>query len=174
MISFSELKDNLYTIISSLSSQVIIWGDQNASTPEGDYIRLKITNFSKIGFEDWVGKPDETGIAPTQGDREFILSIQSISANSVEILASLIEKLGETEGLEQLSANKLAYVGEEGQINDITTKIGDRFEHRAVVDIRFRISKNYTADLGSNTGYIESVEVKSKVNTFEDNYLIES
>jgi hypothetical protein len=174
MINFNALKTNIALLITDLTSQVVIWGDQNSSTPTGDFIRIKIDNFSKIGFEDWTGHPDDTGIAPTQGDREIILSIQSISINSMQILAELVGDLELQETLGSLREKKLVYVNQEGDITDITTKIGDRFESRAVLNLRFRISRNYTVDNGDNTNYVKTVEIKSKVDNFEDEYNIES
>lgn len=174
MIDFSLLKTNLFDLIEDLTSEVIVWGDQNSSTPTGDFIRLKIDNLSKIGFEDWTGRPDDTGIAPTQGDREIILSVKSISINAMQILTELVGKLELQENLQSLREKKLVYVNQEGNITDITTKIADRFESRAAVDLRFRISRNYTVDNGDNTNYIKTVEIKSKVDNFEDEYKIES
>ena len=174
MINFSALETNLLDLIGNLTGEYTIWGSRNGSMPKGDFIRVKIDNLSKIGFEDWTGRPDDTGIAPTQGDREITLSVQSISINAMQILAELVSKLELQENLQSLKEKKLVYVNQEGDITDLTTKIGGRFESKAVVGLRFRISKNYTVDNGDNTNYIKTVEIKSKVDNFEDEYNIES
>ncbi len=174
MISFDSLKRNISKLIVSLTSQKVIFEDQNANTSSVDYILLKITGLDFIGFDDSTARPDDAGIATTQGDREFILSLQAISKNGMEILASLIEKLNLQSTLPQLKEKKLAYIGLDGSITDITTEIGGRFEQRSVVDLRFRISKNYTSDAGDNVNVVETIQIASTVDGFENDFDIET
>ncbi len=174
MISFDSLKRSVAKLVVGLTGLPVVWQDQNANTESGDYVLLKITGLERIGFNDSTAKPDVTGIATTQGDREFILSLQAISKNGMEILAGLDEKLNLKSTLPELHTKKLAYIGLDGSISDITTQIDGRFEQRSTVDLRFRISKNYSSDTGDDVGVIETIPIASTVGTFENDFIIDT
>lgn len=175
MINYKSLQTNLAALIKTLTNQVIVWSNQNANTPNGDFLAMKITSMKFIGATDWTDKPDETGNAATQGDRELILSIQSISQNAMEILLDLLNKLNLNSTLELLSSKKLAYVGLDGDIADITVQINNSFETRATGEFVFRISKNYSNDAGDDVEVIESVETQGELdgNALVDPVLID-
>lgn len=178
MINYTTLKTNIAEIIVALTSLQVIWQEQNASTPSGDFIMLKIESLQKIGYTDSVLPPNDSGISETQGDREFILNVQCISKDAMQILSEFENKLNLKTSLELLDEAKLAYINQDGDISDITTKIGDRFENRASIDLRFRISKNYSSNTTENVGIIENVNMSQSINnddvsSFESNYTIE-
>jgi hypothetical protein len=104
------------------------------------------------------------GKIKTQGDREVVLSVLSVSQNSMEILLDLVNKLNLNLNLKYLSSRKLAYVGLDGDIADITIQINNSFESRASVEMIFRISKNYTSDIDDEIGIIEAVEMSGNFN----------
>tara|TARA_R110000868_G_scaffold156005_5_gene382686 strand:+ start:67 stop:582 length:516 start_codon:yes stop_codon:yes gene_type:complete len=169
MINFLDLQKDIRDVIVALTGLNVIWSEENGNTPSGDFVLLKINSLDKLYYQDYSGYYNNTlGKAKTQGNREFVLSVQCISKNSMGILAELISQFDLQENYELLG--KLVFVTKDGDINDITTKIDDRFEHRSAVDLRFRISKNYTQDLGDNVSYIETVQIESNINGFEDNF----
>lgn len=173
-INLKSLKTAIAEVVNTLTTKKVIWQNQNSNTPSGEFLALKISSTRFVGFTDWQGAPeiqeDETYSVPTQGDREIVLSIQCISQNSMEILLDLVDKLNLNSSLELLASKKLAYLGMDGDIADITVQINNSFETRAAVDLVFRISKNYSSDTANETGIIESVEISGELdgNGLED------
>lgn len=174
MINFKALRVNLATLVKELTENVVIFSNQNANTPSGDYIVLKVSSVRFIGATDWQGNPNEDELAETQGDREVVLSVQVISESSMEILLDLVNKLNLNSKLELLTSKKLAYVNLDGDISDITVQINNSFENRATADLVFRISKNYydaTDEEGKdNIGIVTSVGMSGQLdgNGLED------
>lgn len=166
-INIKSLKTAIAAVIKTLSTKDVIWANQNSNTPDGEFLSLKISSTRFIGFSDWQGSPelqeDETFQTPTQGDREIVLSIQCISQNSMEILLDLVDKLNLNSQLELLASKKIAYIGMDGDIADITVQINNSFETRAAVDLVFRISKNYSSVTDNETEIVESVELSGEL-----------
>lgn len=177
-VNLKSLKTALAEVLKTLSTKSVIWANQNSNTPDGEFLSLKISSMRFVGLTDWQGAPelqdDQTFSVPTQGDREIVLSIQCISQNSMEILLDLVDKLNLNSHLELLASKKLAYIGLDGDIADITVQINNSFETRAAVDLIFRISKNYSSDTANETGIIESVELSGELdgNGLEDPVVI--
>lgn len=144
-INFVDLKTNIASVIVALASVPVIWANQNAPTPNGDYIVLKLPTVRNPGGTDWESKPNAAEEAETQGDREAILSLIAVGETGMDILTNLDSSLNLSSNLELLCQNKLAYVGLESEATDITTIIGNSFETRAASEMIFRISKNYSA-----------------------------
>lgn len=173
-INYKELRTNLIFIVNSLTGEKVIWQNQNSNTPDGEFLSMKITSMRKIGGTDWEGKPvevDATFFSPTQGDREFILNIQAISQDSMEILLDLIDKLDLNTTIELLNSKKIAYVGLDGDIADITVQIDNSFETRASAELLFRISKNYTANTVNEVEIVESIGIEGEFNNDTPNPL---
>jgi hypothetical protein len=169
MINIKSLKINTATIIKQLSGLNVIWSNQNANTPAGDFILLKISSFRIIGSTDYESNPiladqllNKYKIT-TAGDREFVLSLQCISENSFEILLDLINELRLNKNLEILSEKKLVFVGQEGSVADITTMINGAFENRASVDLIFRISKNYSSEDSYEVEIINKIDINAEI-----------
>lgn len=166
-INVKSLKTAIAAVIKELTTKNVIWANQNSNTPDGEFLSLKISSTRFIGFTDWTGSPeeqeDQTFQTPTQGDREIVLSIQCISQNSMEILLDLVDKLNLNSYLELLASKKIAYIGMDGDIADITVQINNSFETRAAVDLVFRISKNYSSATDNETGIVESVEIAGEL-----------
>lgn len=162
-INFRSLKENIASVIVSLSSKVVIWSDQNAPTPDGDYIALKITSTRFIGGTDWQSKPNADEESETQGDRELVLSVICVSENSMEILLDLIDKLNLNSTLDLLGSKKLAYVDLESDAIDITTNIDSAFESRASMELIFRISKNYSSETVDAVNKVNKIGIEGEV-----------
>lgn len=158
-ILFNSLRTNLATVINTITGEKVIWSNQNSNTPSGDFILLKITSMRFVGFTDWQSKPNADEKTQTQGDREIVLSIQSISENAMGILLDLLDKLNLNSNIDLLSTNKIAFVDVEGGVNDITTQVGSSFESRAAVDLVFRISKNYSSATEDDTAIVQSIGI---------------
>ena len=62
-----------------------------------------------------------------------------------------------------LTSKKLAYIGLDGDIVDITTEINNSFETRAVVELLFRISKNYSTNTANTVEIVESVGIDGQL-----------
>lgn len=155
-VNLSELRTAIYTIINTLTGQETVWQNQNAPTPNGDYILLKTTGFIKIG-NDWQGNYQECS-SETQGDREFVLNIIAVSKEAEGILLDLIDKLELQSTLEFLTIAKMSYIDQDGSIIPLTTEINGSFETRAAVDLRFRISKNYSFDTKDNIKIVQAIQ----------------
>lgn len=162
-INYVGLKTAIVEVIKELTNQTVIWSNQNANTPTGDYLALKLSSLRKGGGLDWEGKPNSEGVSETQGDRDVVLSVISVSKDSMQILADLIDKIELSKNLELLTSKKLAYVGLDGDIVDITTQINNSFETRAVVELLFRISKNYSTDTENVVEIVESVGISGEL-----------
>ena len=52
-INIVGLKTALATVINTLTSKKVIWSDQNAPTPDGDYIAMKISSVRFVGGTDY-------------------------------------------------------------------------------------------------------------------------
>jgi len=157
------LKTALATIINTLTTKAVIWGDQNAPTPNGDYIVLKISSIRVLGATDYESKPDGDEVATTQGDREVLLSLIAVSETSLEILLNLVDKLNLYSNLELLCQNKVAYVGLESEPVDITTIINNSFESRSSAEMVFRISKNYSSATEDAVAAVTSIGIAGEV-----------
>lgn len=159
-----ELKSELATIINTLTSKKIIWSDQNAPTPNGDYIAMKISSIRFLGGTDYYSKPDSNELSKTQGDREIVLSLTCISEDGMGILLELINKLELASNLDLLCQSKIAYVSIESDPIDVTTTINNNFETRCVLQLIFRISKNYSSATEDNIKAINSIEISGEAN----------
>tara|TARA_R110000787_G_scaffold129434_2_gene241260 strand:- start:241 stop:780 length:540 start_codon:yes stop_codon:yes gene_type:complete len=144
-IKIISLKKNIATIIVAMTGVPVIWANQNAPTPDGDYIVLKIPTVRNPGGTDWEGNPNADEEVETQGDRELILSLIAVGERGMEILTNLDISLNLSTNLNLMCQNRVAYVGLESGATDITTIIGKSFEIRAAAEMIFRISKNYSA-----------------------------
>jgi hypothetical protein len=162
-VNLKDLRTAIYEVITTLTGQEVIWQNQNAPTPAGDFIILKITSLQMQG-NDWQSSPIDC-IVETQGDREVVLGIIAVSQDAMGILLELENKLELYSTLELMTNAKMAYVGRDGDIIDITTEINGSFESRASVDLRFRISKNYSSPTRDS---IKSVEGIGYEGSFED------
>lgn len=170
-IIFTDLKMALAEIVKTLSGVSVIWSNQNAPTPNGEYIAVKIELVRFLGATDYQSKPNSLGKSETQGDRELILSLMSVSDNAVEKLTTFVEKLYLNSSLELFSEKKMAYVGLDSQITDITNNIGGNFETRAFCELLFRISKNYSIAYTDTTDIINNVGIKTTVNGGKNSFV---
>ena len=85
-INIVGLKTALATVINTLTSKKVIWSDQNAPTPDGDYIAMKISSVRFVGGTDYYSKPNAGELSKTQGDREIVLSLTCVSEDGMGIL----------------------------------------------------------------------------------------
>ena len=162
-INIVGLKTALATVINTLTSKKVIWSDQNAPTPDGDYIAMKISSVRFVGGTDYYSKPNAGELSKTQGDREIILSLIAVSETSLEILLNLVDKLNLYSNLELLCQNKVAYVGLESEPVDITTIINNSFESRSSAEMVFRISKNYSSATEDAVAAVTSIGIAGEV-----------
>jgi hypothetical protein len=173
-INIVELKTALATVINTLTSKKVIWSDQNAPTPNGDYIAMKISSIRFIGGTDYYSKPNVDELSKTQGDREIVLSLTCVSQDGMGILLELINKLELPSNLDLLCQNKLVYVNIEIDPVDITTTINKSFETRSVAELIFRISKNYSSHTEDSVPIVNSIGISGDVNDQkEDPFAIE-
>jgi len=158
-IKFNILQDNLAEVINTLTGELCVWANQNAPTPDNDCIILKIDSIAFTGGTDYQSQPNNLGEYDTHGERELLLSITSMSDNSLQILLDLIESLQLELAQTLLCEKKIALGRIESQPLDITTQIGKDFEAKAIMTILFKISKNYFDDAVKIIDIVESVEI---------------
>lgn len=176
MINIKELKINLAKSIKDLTNQNVIWSNQNANTPDGDFILLKISSIRIIGALETQSAPvliDNQYFIKTFGDVEIVLSVQCISENSFDILLYFLNKLRLNLTSEIFDEKKIVFVGQEGDIIDITTTINGSFENRASVDLLFRISKNYSSEDKYSVGIVEKIGIDASLDGNAKNTPIE-
>lgn len=162
-INLIQLKSSLALVINTLTNKKVVWSNQNAPTPEGDFIAMKITSIRFIGGTDYYSKPSAGELVKTQGDREVVLSLTCISEDGMEVLLELINKLELPSNLDLLSQNKLAFVNIESDPTDVTTDINKSFETRSVVELIFRISKNYSSNTEDSLPIVNSIGISGEV-----------
>jgi len=170
-----ELKTSFAQIINNLTNKKVIWSDQNAPTPDGDYIAMKISSIRFIGATDYYSKPDENETIKTQGDREIVLSLTCVSEDAMGILLELINKLELPNNFNLLFQNKIVYVNIESDPVDITTNINKSFETRSFVELIFRISKNYSLEQEYSLPKVNSIGITGETSSSsqDDPFVIE-
>lgn len=168
-INVLGLKTALAGVINNLTSEKVLWSDQNAPTPSGDYIAMKITSIRFLGGTDYYSKPNGSELSQTQGDREILLSLICVSEDGMEILLDLINKLESPSNADLLLENKFAYVGIESDPVDVTTTINESFETRTALELIFRISKNYSSLSEESVPVVNSIGINGDVDSDQQN-----
>lgn len=175
MINFSSVKDSLYSwAFTQLGGNVpVVYYFPNAPRPTVDYISLYLSTFDQIGW-DWTQNPvDNTGISEMVGDREFNLQVQGYGGDPISMLEILRTSLQKESVLDTLRTAGIVFVSW-NKITDITALVDSRFEHRAMMDIRFRIAQIYSDDLGviNNVEVEEIIENSIGTIVFDETILI--
>ncbi len=159
-IVFSTVKTSLYNwVVANLPGGMpAIYLYSNSPRPTIDYVTLYISSVSQIAW-DYVQEPTTTsGIANQIGDREFTFQIQAYGGDPLTILNNLRSSLQKETVLDSLRANGIV-LANWFDIVDLTTLIDTRYELRASLDIRFRMSDQYT----DNHGVISTVSLEEQV-----------
>lgn len=143
----------------------VIFANQNAPRPDGDYITLLLMNIPYSG-QDWTGAVNAlTGKRTRLTDMDLLYSVQCISDDAVEILHNLRSELLSEESNELFMIDGIS-INDIGEVRDITAILGtDLLETRAIMEIRTRMIDEKTEDVG----YIESAEVGGNILDAEGN-----
>ena len=162
-MNVEAIKEHLITWVTEQGGSLAIWGRQNAPSPFNDHFVLFFNNLDQIG-EDYEGLPDAQGTYYTRGDREFTLSVQAIGFNAMGRLEKLRTSLQRLPVRDKLALGGIVYVTT-NPIQDIAALLGDVYEERASLDVRFRIG---IAQNIEDMPIIEIVDFTSSVYTFAE------
>lgn len=167
MIDFVAIETALRTWLGAATGAVVIFADQDGPQPPLPYLTLGLPGLRREGGADELR--DETELkAPagqevvlsTYGPRELTAHCQAFTAPTTgvgtarELLQQAQSALGRPDVLEQLAQVGLAVI-DEGAVTVLNLVLETRFQGRAALDVRLRV----TDGSASRTGYIETVSV---------------
>jgi hypothetical protein len=140
---------------SILPGVTVIWAEQNAPRPQGEFVTLKIISGPiKIGRDESRISETIPGQLDIIGHRSFIVSINSYGGDALVLLLKLQDSLSLLSVRDPLSTAGLT-VNDVGNVRDVTAVVDTRFERRANLEVTF----SYVTTYDENPGYIEKVSV---------------
>ncbi len=127
---------------------------QDETRPQKPYITINILGLVRVG-QDAQEQPDVSDNQRTVGHREFTLSINSYGSDHNETFQFLDElgtSLQKKEILYTLEADGVSFMRAVGGVNDLTTRLESKYEHRANMDLIFSVQsvENDTVDVIEN------------------------
>lgn len=179
-ISFNAVRVILYNWATANvpAGMPVIMLNQNAPQPTNngiplDYVTIYITSVVQIG-RDWTQEPlSNDGISNMVGDREFTLQLMAYGGDPLTVLENLRTSLQAQPVLANLATQGLVYV-DWYPIVDVTEVIDSRFQNRGSWDSRWRLSQNYTENIGviSSTVVTGTVFEPTGTVAFTENFTI--
>jgi hypothetical protein len=131
----------------------VIWFHENMPRPTKPYLAIHLSTINSKGV-DYVGIPNNSGIAEIVGNRDLSLLIQGFGENSMNWMEKLKTSLEKPSIQLILRVANLVFVERLG-INCIAEVVDNRFEERNQMDLRFRFAQIDS----DNTGLIEHANV---------------
>lgn len=169
MGAWTTLENALRTWVktgSGFADDKVIWADQDAPQPSGNYITLRIGDVSPVGPDELRtythadADPGEEIELQAIGMREFVVSVQAFGTptsgdgTARETLLNVLGALRLPSVRNALVAADLTPY-QAGPVQNLSTLVQTKFESRAALEVWF-----YTSSAISEfTGYIESVEI---------------
>jgi hypothetical protein len=149
---YSELREKIYNWVSSNTTLLVIWEEQNAPRPDEAYIGIKINIFSKVGQANALA-PDGAGDRIVKYDEDFTLSIKSYGEGTDDDLQQLKDSLQKDSVQQQLIVDGIA-VRFDNEVRDISTLIDQTRETRFIYEVFMSFAHDFT----ENVGLIEDFE----------------
>ncbi len=136
MFDFSTIRKGIVIWLEAQSSLTAIRLDQNAAKPDDSHFQYRMTSIVKVG-EDYVGRPNDNGLASVYGNRDFTCQIQGFGAGTVEKAEVLRDSLSNPIVHNTLRESKII-VFDSTPVVDITGLDETEFEERSSFDVFMR------------------------------------
>lgn len=147
MLVIDDIKTALWTWVNGqCAPSVAIWLRPDAPPPLPPYVTLNLNTLLPVA-EDFVGSPDENGLAAITGNREFTLEIQTFGLDAMGVMEKIRSSLHYPSVQAELQSAGIAFV-ETMPIQNISILDMPRFEDRAAMDVRFRVASIGEDDVG--------------------------
>lgn len=170
-IPWAAVEDAVHDWVSSVTGIPVIWADQNARPPPGDYITMRLRGPRKLGAFDAVahffnpeGGPGEQLEYASRGERELTLSLQAFSATTNRTAAARVH-LAKLQGVMDMPSTRARFEAvrlvliDASEVLNVSTLAEADIQGRAAMDVRIRCS-----DSESEWGeWIETAEVAPRV-----------
>ena len=141
----------------SYDANHVIFADQNMPKPTRPYITLRINTFTQPD-NPYNGNVSATGARGVYNTKEFVLNLESYvdpGSSPIPVLLAVYESLFVTTHYNILETAGIAFIDNLlGPVNTPKMRDGDKYEPRAIMDLRFRIPY-VTSDTGA--GIINTV-----------------
>jgi hypothetical protein len=153
---------------SGLDNEHVIWADQDGPRPGLPFVTIKIGDLSPVGPADLVPDTDLARAAGQEIRRtvtqlfEFTASVQAFTTPTTGTAAarSLLARVHTAVRLPTVNdALNLAGIApfDVGKVQNLSAVLGQGFEGRASLEVRFYAQES----LAENLGYITSIEIEN-------------
>lgn len=167
-MKFAEVQDAIYNWFTSVAGVPAIWAEQEGPRLERPYASLKlITGQVKTNGIDSMRYVSE-GKFTLVGDRRITCSINVFGSGAHDVLMSARDSLDDPSVVDSLFADGLS-VWDEGDPQDLTTKLETHWETRAQMDTIFGLA----GELDIEPGIIEHVELHGDYGNIETDATID-
>lgn len=166
MINIAQLKNDLYDVISPLTSVPFIWAEQESTPPAEEYVTGKLKNWRQIGSN--ASEYDSGDNFTTYTLNRFTLQLISVGADANQFLLEIDHRIQKDSVRSQMQAAGFSLLNK-GEISPAPKLLSTGWEQRYALDVNFNIIISDT----DNLGYVEFVEITTSVKDAEDNTLIE-
>lgn len=136
---------------------VFMWERQNAPRPAVPYITGRISGITAIGHDYVSGATAD--VVTITGNREPLLMLQAFGEGAEQMLSDLRASLEKPTVQTYLRSGGLAFVEDNGGVQNISALMDTQDEARASLDIRFRTHDQIT----DKPGQIENVFVNEEI-----------
>lgn len=158
MLNLPSFKEFVYDWLTSIvdPTVTVIWENQAEHRPKKPYISLNIISGPvKRGQDDIL--IDDLGRTTVSGLREMTVSTNYFGENAVGELGIVQTSFELPSVIEEFADQNICLVMD-GGIKNLTSLMENRFETRAQMDIRFRVTDMMT---DQNSTWVETVEAES-------------
>lgn len=157
MINDAITKKSVYDLIRKYikPEATVIWENQAEARPPKPYCSLLfITGAIRLGHDNEFVDADKVKV---KGERELILSVNYFGTNAMSELSAVQTAFGFPSAREMLLKDNIVFVEETG-MRDLSSLMENRFESRAQMDVRFRLTEE-AIDLDSTV--VEEVQLNN-------------
>lgn len=147
----------------------VIWADQNAHRPDGNFVTLKISNLMRINtVKAYQQAPNNDDVVNIFHHYDITCSVNSYGNGALAIAQKLVNSADLFLIQQVLHDNDLVFLGEMGSLNNLTALSGAQFEPRIQFDARFRYA---TCDQ-DKVEIIERVIASGKITKDDDTIIL--
>ena len=159
MINDAITKKAVYDLIRKYikTEATVIWENQAEARPPKPYCSLLfITGATRLGHDSEFVEGEKVKL---KGMREMILSVNYFGTNAIAELSKVQTAFGFPSAREMLLRDNIVFVEETG-MRDLSALMENRFESRAQMDVRFRLTDS---DIDLDSTIVEAVELENDI-----------
>jgi hypothetical protein len=159
MINDAITKKAVYDLIRKYikTEATVIWENQAEARPPKPYCSLLfITGTTRLGHDSEFVEGEKVKV---KGMREMILSVNYFGTNAMAELSRVQTALGFPTAREMLLKDNIVFVTESG-MRDLSALMENRFESRAQMDVRIRITDS---DIDLDSTIVETVQLENDI-----------